>query len=256
MTKCAAGLVFVQVSIALLFFDMESISAHVPRSCVIRAVGGTKNILIAGFPFKTQGRLSREYFPCHNFRHELNEFLGRDLFYFSGTHGNRRYVRVIRLWDAFSHKIQLQSNVNSFRASEILELHNDSGIFSTQILAVNERGGIEQNICPFPQLEGSLGHLSTFFCSIGGNRSSGSLLLNVFQGSQSNPGRNNSNNNQSPIRPERIGPRWYLARPIGLPMLLWGGWRRYRRRWNAFSFVFFLLGGCLLCGPRLPNCSH
>jgi hypothetical protein len=78
------------------------------------------------------------------------------------------------------------------------------------------------------------------------------LLFQVAESSQSNPSGNYSNDNQSPIRPKRVSRPWYLARLLGLPFLLGGGWLRYRRRRNVLSFILFLLGGCILFGPRLP----
>jgi hypothetical protein len=93
-----------------------------------------------------------------------------------------------------------------------------------------------------------------FESGISGSLGESRLRFQVVQGSNSNPRRDYTQNDQSPIGPKRIGPRWYLTRIFGLPFMLFGGWLRlYRRgRWSALSFVTFLLGGCLLFGPRLP----
>jgi hypothetical protein len=103
----------------------------------------------------------------------------------------------------------------------------------------------------------------TSVCGVGGlfgcfSRSLGylSLMFQVGQSAESNPNSATRYHDQSPVGPERITPyrQWAFWRLfLGFAFLLFGGYLRLRRRWNALSFVTFMLGWCLLLGPRLPQ---
>jgi hypothetical protein len=82
------------------------------------------------------------------------------------------------------------------------------------------------------------------------------LFFKIAQGSKGYPSSDYPDNNQSPVRPERVSPYWQRAfwrLLLGLILFCWGGWSRIYRihSWVLFSFATFLLGGCLLFGPRL-----
>jgi hypothetical protein len=103
------------------------------------------------------------------------------------------------------------------------------------------------------------GRIGTFLRGIGGSPSRTSLLSQVSQSSESSPDCEHGYDDQCPIRPERISPfrQWAFWRLLlGFPLIVFGGWLRLRNRWKALSFITFLLGGCLLFGPRLPEQKH
>jgi hypothetical protein len=150
--SCAAMLFFVRVLIALVFLNAKHVSASVPSSCVARAVGAAENILVAGFPLKVHTDLASEYLFCRRFRHEFDKSLGRYFLGFPRTHRNWGYIRAVRFWNTLNYQIQFQPNFKGFRASEILEVQNDSGIFTAENFAVNERSGVKQNIRSFTNL--------------------------------------------------------------------------------------------------------
>ena len=260
-TSSRAGRNISKQLILLVLIGILAINVEGPRTPVIgpRVVGFMRTVenVFVCYPANefernslgkdSSGRLDVE---------EIYKRLRRNVFGFSGPHGNERDEFVARFGDTFNWKMQSQFNFLSPSTTKVLELQNYSEIFSIQKFS-SGTARIEENIRSFGEFESGFRYFRTLLGCARQNFGSSGLFFQVAQSPQGNPPRDNADENQSPVRPERVGPdrQWAFVRLLlGLILLGYGGWRRiYRTRsWAWLSFVTFLLGGCLLFGPRLP----
>ncbi len=114
-------------------------------------------------------------------------------------------------------------------------------------LGIDDRLGVE------------LGCVGGYFGGISSGLGQLGLFFQIVQSSFRVPDGEARNQDQSPIRPKRVSPfrEWAFWRLLlGFIFLFGGNWLlRYRaNRWLCYLSCFaFVLGGCLLFGPRLPQ---